>query len=55
VLAALAAKGETVISNVGQIDRGYERVEHKLLNLGAKIQRINVDQLDTIEIDQFRS
>jgi len=55
VLAALAAKGETVISNVGQIDRGYERVEHKLLNLGAKIQRINMDQLDTIEIDQFRS
>jgi UDP-N-acetylglucosamine 1-carboxyvinyltransferase len=55
VLAALAAKGETVISNVGQIDRGYERVEHKLLNLGAKIRRINMDQLDTIEIDQFRS
>jgi UDP-N-acetylglucosamine 1-carboxyvinyltransferase len=55
VLAALAAKGETVISNIGQIDRGYERVEHKLLNLGAKIQRITMDRLDTVEIDQFRS
>lgn len=55
VLAALAAKGETRISNIGQIDRGYERVEQKLVALGARIQRINVDALDTVEIEQVRS
>jgi UDP-N-acetylglucosamine 1-carboxyvinyltransferase len=40
VLAALAAKGETRISNVQQIDRGYERVDEKLSALGAQILRI---------------
>jgi UDP-N-acetylglucosamine 1-carboxyvinyltransferase len=39
VLAALAAKGESIIRNVGQIDRGYERIEEKLQSLGAKIIR----------------
>jgi UDP-N-acetylglucosamine 1-carboxyvinyltransferase len=39
VLASLAAKGESTIRNVGQIDRGYERVDEKLRKLGAQIQR----------------
>lgn len=39
VLAALAADGKSVIRNVGQIDRGYERVDEKLRNLGASIER----------------
>ncbi len=39
LLAALAAKGETRISNIQQIDRGYERVEEKLQALGAQIRR----------------
>lgn len=39
VLAALAAKGTTEISNVGFIDRGYENLERKLKKLGAKIER----------------
>ncbi|PKN91736.1 MAG: UDP-N-acetylglucosamine 1-carboxyvinyltransferase [Chloroflexi bacterium HGW-Chloroflexi-6] len=39
VLAALAAKGRSVIRNVGQIDRGYERVDEKLRALGARIER----------------
>ncbi len=39
LLAALAARGETCISNVQQIDRGYERVDEKLAALGARIQR----------------
>lgn len=43
VLAALSAKGETRISNIRQIDRGYERVEQKLRALGAKITRIKAD------------
>jgi UDP-N-acetylglucosamine 1-carboxyvinyltransferase len=39
LLAALAARGTTTIRNIGQIDRGYERVEEKLRGLGAHIQR----------------
>ncbi|MEJ2600665.1 MAG: UDP-N-acetylglucosamine 1-carboxyvinyltransferase, partial [Anaerolineales bacterium] len=39
VLAALAAQGYSIIRNVGQIDRGYERVDEKLQSLGASIQR----------------
>jgi UDP-N-acetylglucosamine 1-carboxyvinyltransferase len=39
LLAALAARGETRISNIQQIDRGYEQVEAKLQALGARITR----------------
>ena len=39
VLAALAADGRSQIRNVGQIDRGYDRVDEKLRHLGAKIER----------------
>ena len=39
VLAALAAKGQSTIRNVGQIDRGYEDVDGKLRALGARIER----------------
>ncbi len=39
VLAALAAKGKTEISNIGFIDRGYDDLEGKLKKLGAKIER----------------
>jgi UDP-N-acetylglucosamine 1-carboxyvinyltransferase len=40
VLAALAAKGESVISRVYHIDRGYEGIEKKLVALGANIRRV---------------
>ena len=40
LLAALAANGVSTIRNVGQIDRGYENVDVKLRNLGAKIERV---------------
>ena len=40
LLAALAVPGKSTIRNVGQIDRGYERVDEKLRALGAKITRI---------------
>jgi len=40
VLAGLAAAGETTISRVYHIDRGYERIEEKLGMLGASIERI---------------
>ena len=39
VLAALSAKGESIIRNVGQIDRGYQQVDYKLEKLGAHIRR----------------
>jgi UDP-N-acetylglucosamine 1-carboxyvinyltransferase len=41
VIAALSANGKSVIRNVGQIDRGYERVDEKLAKLGAEIIREN--------------
>jgi UDP-N-acetylglucosamine 1-carboxyvinyltransferase len=40
VLAALTARGTSQIRNIGQIDRGYERFDEKLRDLGAKISRI---------------
>ncbi len=40
VLAALAAKGTSVIHNIGQIERGYESIDEKLRQLGAKIERV---------------
>ena len=39
LLAAFAADGESVIGNVGQIDRGYERIDERLRTLGANIER----------------
>ena len=40
VLAGLAAKGETIVSRVYHLDRGYEHVEQKLAACGAAIERI---------------
>jgi UDP-N-acetylglucosamine 1-carboxyvinyltransferase len=39
--AALCAEGESVIGNIGQIDRGYEGIDDKLRALGAQIERVN--------------
>lgn len=40
ILAGLAAEGETVVSRVYHLDRGYERVEEKLRAVGAHIERV---------------
>ncbi|OOY22074.1 UDP-N-acetylglucosamine 1-carboxyvinyltransferase [Thioclava sp. DLFJ5-1] len=40
ILAGLAAEGETVVSRVYHLDRGYERVEEKLAGVGAHIERV---------------
>ncbi|MEE8192123.1 MAG: UDP-N-acetylglucosamine 1-carboxyvinyltransferase [Gemmatimonadales bacterium] len=40
LLAALAAEGESIIHNIGQIDRGYERIDERLRDLGADISRV---------------
>jgi UDP-N-acetylglucosamine 1-carboxyvinyltransferase len=39
LLAALAAEGQSTIHNVGQIERGYERIEVRLRELGAQVER----------------
>ena len=41
ILAGLAAEGETIVNRVYHLDRGYERVEEKLGNVGAKIERVS--------------
>ncbi len=41
ILAALSAGGETIIDRIYHLDRGYENIEEKLLNIGAKVQRID--------------
>lgn len=41
LIAALSAKGTSIINNIEQIDRGYENIEARLKALGAKIERIN--------------
>ncbi len=41
VLAGLAAEGKTVVDRVYHIDRGYERIEEKLIRVGARIRRVS--------------
>jgi UDP-N-acetylglucosamine 1-carboxyvinyltransferase len=41
LIAALCAEGKTVMRNIVQIDRGYENIEGKLLELGAKVKRVS--------------
>jgi UDP-N-acetylglucosamine 1-carboxyvinyltransferase len=41
LMAALCAEGVTEIGNIGQIDRGYERIDERLRELGARIRRVD--------------
>ena len=41
IIAALIAQGESIIENVYQIDRGYERIEERLSKIGADIKRLS--------------
>ena len=41
VVAGLVAKGETVVSNINYIERGYETIVEKLTRLGGDIRRVN--------------
>ena len=45
VLAGLAAQGETIVSGLHHMDRGYDRLESKMAGLGAKIVRVNADSV----------
>ena len=40
VLAALTAKGKSVINRIYHLDRGYENIENKLKKIGVKIKRL---------------
>ncbi len=40
LIAALCAQGRSIIYNIGQIDRGYERIDQRLRSLGAQIKRV---------------
>ncbi len=41
LIAALGADGESVINNVGQSERGYERIDERLRALGANVKRVD--------------
>jgi UDP-N-acetylglucosamine 1-carboxyvinyltransferase len=41
LIAALCAEGTSIIGNVGEIDRGYERIDERLRGLGARIERVD--------------
>jgi len=43
LLAALCAKGKSEIGNIRQIDRGYERIDERLRELGARIERVAIE------------
>ncbi|MFP3013403.1 MAG: UDP-N-acetylglucosamine 1-carboxyvinyltransferase [Arsenophonus sp. NC-QC1-MAG3] len=45
VLAGCIAKGKTIIDRIYHIDRGYEKIEEKLRNLGANIERITANKI----------
>ena len=40
LIAALSAQGTSVIQNIEQIDRGYQRIDERLRAIGAKITRV---------------
>jgi UDP-N-acetylglucosamine 1-carboxyvinyltransferase len=41
LIASLCADGVSTIGNIGQIDRGYERIDERLRSVGASIERIS--------------
>jgi len=45
LIAALCADGESEIGNIRQIDRGYERIDERLRDLGARIERVAVERV----------
>ena len=46
LIAALCARGRSTINNVGQIERGYERIDERLTALGARIERVEERRQD---------
>ena len=48
LIAALAARGASEIGNIAQIDRGYERIDERLRELGARIERVAVEPVGAV-------
>jgi UDP-N-acetylglucosamine 1-carboxyvinyltransferase len=48
----MAASGETWIQRIYHLDRGYERLDAKLRALGAKIERLPVEEMPVSYIDE---
>ena len=44
IIAGLIAEGETLISNIYQVDRGYENIEERLQKIGADIKRVKTEE-----------
>lgn len=42
IIAALCARGKTIIEDIHQVDRGYERIEERLQKIGARIRRVEI-------------
>lgn len=53
VLAGLAAEGKTTIRGLHHLDRGYDNLELKLRQLGAKIQRVEAEDVDAADGQEF--
>ncbi len=51
-LAGLAAEGETIIKNVHFIDRGYEGLEERLTGLGAEIERLGLEEWESLQLSR---
>jgi len=47
VLAGLAAQGETIVDDAHHLDRGYERLDRKLVDLGADVRRVPSESVET--------
>ncbi|MGE5298358.1 MAG: hypothetical protein ACM3KM_04305 [Acidobacteriaceae bacterium] len=52
VIAALIAEGESEISNIHHIDRGYEHLEKKLAGLGADIKRVDEENVELAKTEK---
>lgn len=45
IIAALCANGKTIIEDIYQVDRGYERIEERLQKIGARIRRVEIEKI----------
>ena len=50
IIAGLAAKGTTEIENIHFIERGYECIDEKLMQLGADIKRVHVTEINASQM-----
>ena len=54
ILAGLAAEGTTIVQDLQHLDRGYEKLDLKLQQLGARLRRLSVNATTEIEIENIQ-